>query len=84
MQNVGTLSIYREGPSWAMPHCHTQIRIRLNWIRLKIEDVYENEDDRKNENNINNLKKKDYQKNENNWKNADNRKNEDDPKNGDM
>ena len=52
-----------------MPHCHTQIRIRLNWIKLKIEDVYENEDDRKNENNLKQPKKKDYLKNEDDQKN---------------
>ena len=53
MQNVGTVSIYRDRAEL----CHTQIRIRLNWIKLKIEDVYENEDDRKNENNLKQPKK---------------------------
>ena len=53
MQNVGTVPIYRD---WA-ELCHTQIRIRLNWIKLRIEDVHENEDDRKNENNLKQPKK---------------------------
>ena len=54
MQNVGTVSIYRDRAEL----CHTQIRIRLNWIKLKIEDVHENEDHRKNENSLQGVQKK--------------------------
>ena len=41
MQNVGTVPIYRDQAKL----CHTQIKIRLNLIELKSEDVLENEDD---------------------------------------
>ena len=54
MQNVGTVPIYMDRAEL----CHTQIRIWLNLIKLKIEDVHENEDDRKNKNNLKQPKKR--------------------------
>ena len=67
MHNVGTVSTYKTHNRAEL--CQTEIWIKLNCIKLKIEDFHENEDD---------------QQNEVNQKNADNLKNEDDPQNGYM
>ena len=79
MHNVGTVSTYKTHNRAEL--CQTEIWIKLNCIKLKIEDVHENEDDLKMKAY---LKNEDDQQNEVNQKNADNLKNEDDPQNGDM
>ena len=61
MHNVGTVSTYKTHNRAEL--CQTEIWIKLNCIKLKIEDVHENEDD---------LKMKAYLKNEDDQQNEKN------------